>query len=252
MPWSAKIAFGCLFVVAVAAIAAAQTSAGNALTGEAKVQMIASYTGAAPLPKPDKILVYNFTVDPDSIAMDDSAAERLHRRRLARRGSDTDSSPEQVAQRVLAAFTDALVGELQKTSVPSAAAFDAYAAVPPQVLTVRGEFTAIDQGNKTKRVMVGFGRGASDVQAHVTVSLTTADQPLLLSEFNLQSESGKKPGAAATMGVGSVATGAAAGSAGDKKASVEADAARMAQAVAKQIQAAMTAQHWTPPPPDAK
>jgi len=40
--------------------------------------------------------------------------------------------------------------------------------------------------------------------AHVTVALTTEGQPLVPSEFNLKSESGKKPGAAATMGVGSL------------------------------------------------
>jgi len=74
--------------------------------------------------------------------------------------------------------------------------------------------------------------------------LTTDAEPVMLSEFKLKSKSGKKPGAAATMGLGSVAIGAAAGGVGDRKASVEADASLMAKAVAKQIEEEMVFQKW--------
>jgi len=67
-------------------------------------------------------------------------------------------------------------------------------------------------------------------------------------EFNLNSASGKKPGAAATMGAGSLAVGAAVGDVGDKKGTVEADASRMAKAVAKQIEAFMISQKWISDP----
>jgi hypothetical protein len=46
--------------------------------------------------------------------------------------------------------------------------------------------------------MIGLGRGASDVQAHVLISLITGTGPLFFGEFNVT-----------TMGVGSVAAGAA-------------------------------------------
>ncbi len=88
--------------------------------------------------------------------------------------------------------------------------------------------------------MIGFGRG--DVQARVTVSLTTGTQPIVLSVFHLKSASGKKPGVAATMGVGSAAGSVATGSVGDKRATVEADASRMAKALAKQIEELMAFQ----------
>jgi Domain of unknown function (DUF4410) len=121
-------------------------------------------------------------------------------------------------------------------------------AIPTYMMLVHGEFTAINEGNRSKRVMVGFGRGASAVQAHVTVSPTTEVQPIVLSEFNLKSESGKRPGAAATMGIGSAAIGVATGSVGDKRATLEADASRMAKAVAKQIETVMATQKWLWPP----
>jgi Domain of unknown function (DUF4410) len=104
--------------------------------------------------------------------------------------------------------------------------------------------TAVNEGNKTKRMMIRLGRGASDVQAHVVVSLVTQKGPVVLAEFNLNSQSGKKPGAAETMGVGGVATSAAFNGATDNKATVEGDTARMAKAVAKQIESAMASQGW--------
>ena len=92
--------------------------------------------------------------------------------------------------------------------------------------------------------MIGFGRGASDIKTHVTVSSFTRGKRTVVLEFELNSTSGKKPGAVATMGAGSVAVSAAVGDLGDKKGTVQADASRMAQVVAKQIEQFMTTQKW--------
>jgi hypothetical protein len=107
---------------------------------------------------------------------------------------------------------------------------------------------SLNEGNKSKGVMIGFGRGASDVQAHVTVLMITENGRIVLEEFNLDSKSGKKPCAAATMGVGSAAACLAAGSVGDEKETVEGDGSRIGKAVAKQIEDAMTAQQWIAAP----
>jgi hypothetical protein len=96
--------------------------------------------------------------------------------------------------------------------------------------------------------MIGFGRGASDIKTHVTVSSFTKGKKTVVLEFNLNSANGKKPGAVATMGAGSLAVGAAVGDVGDKKETVQADASRMAKAVAKQIEEFMITQKWISPP----
>lgn len=77
--------------------------------------------------------------------------------------------------------------------------------------------------------------------------LTTDQKPIVLEEFDLNSESGKKPGAAATMGIGTAAAGVATVSVGDKHATVEADASRMAKAIATQIEQVMASQKWIAP-----
>jgi hypothetical protein len=233
-------------VLAAPHITKAQNAAEKLLAGRAKVETIQNYNGPGPLPKPDEIVLYDFAVPSDVVTMDESMAARLRRRHLAMLGMDSDSSPEAVAQQIQKSFSKALIKELQKDSVPAERAGDADGTAQNSLI-VRGEFTAVNEGNKSKRVMIGFGRGASDVQAHVTVSLTTGTQLIMLSEFNLKSVSGKKPGAAATMGVGSPGAAVAGGSVGDRKATVQADASRMATAVAEQIETLMVAQKWVPP-----
>ena len=238
----------------------AQNAAKKLLVGDTKVEIIAKYQGEA-LSKPAKVLVYDFTVPSSVISVDESPATRLHRRRRVE-GADANS-PEAVAQEVRASFSKALLHELQQASVPAETAPGADSPVPPNTLLVKGEFTTINEGNKTKRVLIGFGKGASDVQAHVTVSLATEQQPVVLLEFNVRSQSGKKPGAAATIGAGaatmgtasagSAAAGVAAGGVMDRAATVEADASRMAKGVAKQIAELMTSQQWaSPQPPEPK
>jgi hypothetical protein len=250
------IVAGIAWIVAgMAAALHAQNAAKKLLVGDTKVDVIAKYQGD-PLPKPEKVLVDNFDVPPDVVSIDESPAARVHRRRAA---AEAASSPEAVARQVQAAFSKALVRELQQASMPAAAIAGADTPPPPRSLLVKGEFTAINQGNKTKRVLIGFGKGASDVQAHVTVSLATEREPVVLLEFNAKSQSGKKPGAAATVGAGaatlgtvsapSAAAGVGAGGVLDQAATVEADASRMAKTVAKQIAELMTSQPWAPAPP---
>lgn len=207
---TAILAVACSAAAIVYESANAQSGPQKLLVGDTQVEIVASYKGLELLPKPDKTLVYNFMVPPNVVTMDKSAAGRLQRRRLQRREPGPDLSSDDLAKEVQLAFAQTLLTELQKVTLPAETALDD-TATPPHSLIVHGEFTAISQGNKTKRMMIGFGRGASDVKAHVTVSLRTDTLPIVLSEFNLKSASGKKPGAVATMGVGSVAVGAAAG-----------------------------------------
>ncbi|WP_213805355.1 DUF4410 domain-containing protein [Granulicella sp. dw_53] len=219
------------------------SSQGNLITGEAKVKVIRSYTGAA-LPRPPNTIVYDFAIPESAISQDNSLAERLHEHHQSRQGNDSDTSPATIAAELNDIFSKTLVGELQKATQPVARAATADAPPPQHSLVVRGEFTGVSQGDRGKRILIGLGRGASNVEAHVTVTLLNESQQIVLSEFTLKSGSGKKPGAAETMGVGGIAVGAATGSVSDKKETIEADTRRMAQAVAKEISQIMASQQW--------
>jgi hypothetical protein len=222
--------------------------------GQPQVEVISGHKESRPLPKPEVILVYDFLVPDNVVTTDQSVAARIHARRTTLLDTLQGShEPKTPAQQVQSSFADTLIKELQKTSLPVRHMTNAlFEVVPPNALVVQGEFTQINEGNRSKRIMIGFGRGASDVEAHTTVSLTTEKQPIVLSEFNLQSPSGNKPGAVVGMGAGSAAAGAAAGagtsvavgSAGQESATVESDAERMAREVARQIEQRMASQNW--------
>ena len=235
-------------VLANGSYGSAQNGAQKVLVGDAKVTMLQSYNGAEKLSKPAQIVVDNFDVPSDVITIGRSpVAHVLGHDPIAHMKGDVgrDQSPAAVAASVQAEVSKTLVKELSKTSIPAvSSALSSGANSTANMLIVRGSFTAINQGNKAVRMMIGLGRGASDVQAHVVVTLMTPGGPVVLAEFNLNSASGKKPGAAETMGVGGVATSAAASGATDSKATVQGDTARMAKAVAKQIESAMVSQGW--------
>jgi Domain of unknown function (DUF4410) len=239
-----------LGLLAVAShLALAQNSSGNILTGDVKAQVITRYGGPGPLAKPDTIVVHDFAVPVGDIKTDNSIAARLHRSVMQRHGVDEDSSPQVLAQRLQAAFGKALAGELKKVNIPTVNVpaekiATAKGSLSGSHLVVDGDFVAINEGDETKRIMIGCGRGASSIKTHVKVSSVTQGRSTVVLEFNLSSESGKKPGAVATMGVGSLAVGAAAGGVSDRKSTVEADASRMAKLVAKQIQTFMVDQKW--------
>ncbi|WP_052200165.1 DUF4410 domain-containing protein [Terriglobus sp. TAA 43] len=237
-----------VFAMLFCGVAIAQNKAEKLLVGDTKVTVIAGYKGEAKLTVPAKIVVHDFDVPSEIITVDHSPASHiLSNSPIARMKGDAgqEEDPPAIARKVQAAFSKTLLNDLKKTSIPStASALGANPEEPAGTLIVRGNFTTIKQGNKTTRMMIGLGRGASDVQAHVVISLLTDNGPILLSEFKVDAASGKKPGAVETMGVGSVATSAAAGAATDGKSSVEGDTARIANAVAKEMNTIMTAQGW--------
>lgn len=246
MAW--RFTFVLCFVAFSSQVVTAQNSAGNSLKGDVKADVLQRYNGPETLRKPDKILIHDFAVPVEDIATDESIAARLYRRIMLRHGVDEDSSPEVLVQHVQAAFAKALASQLKQMNIQAvsmpAQMSAANGAQSESDLVVEGQFIAINEGDETRRIMIGFGRGASDIKTHVTVSTVVRGHPTVVLEFNLSSESGKKPGALSTMAVGSLAVGAAAGGVSDRKSTVEADASRMARLVAKQLEAFMAEQKW--------
>lgn len=237
-----------VFAMFSSSLTTAQNKAEKLLVGDTKITVIAGYKGEAKLAAPTKIVVHDFDVPSEIITVDHSPASHiLSNSPIAHMKGDAgeEENPAAIAKKVQTAFSKTLLNDLKKTSIPSAGShLGANPEEPAGTLIVRGDFITIKQGNKTTRMMIGLGRGASDVQAHVVISLLTDNGPILLSEFKVDAASGKKPGAVETMGVGSVATSAAAGAATDSKSSVEGDTARIANAVAKEMNTIMATQGW--------
>ena len=201
----------------------------------APTQVQQDYETTASLPKPDSIVVYYFAVSPDEVQLDRGLGPKL-----AAMVKDVPVSDQEreAGHKVAYTLANDLVEELANQGLSAQRTGD----VPPgltNLLEIRGQFVSIDQGNRTKRNVIGLGAGRSDVQTHVQVYMVTPRGHRLIEEFDTEAKSGYKPGMAETMGAGVVAghiATSAALSAGGAAASevlgadVEADARRTAKA----------------------
>jgi hypothetical protein len=124
-------------------------------------------------------------------------------------------------------------------------------------LLVQGQIVAIDQGNRTRRVLIGLGAGKSTVSADAQLYYAVGDAaPRFVSAFEGQADSGRAPGAAETMGAGAVAqragtsavlTGATHAGAETRRTTDTAEADKLADGLAKQIGQFAVAQGWIAP-----
>jgi Domain of unknown function (DUF4410) len=123
--------------------------------------------------------------------------------------------------------------------------------VPPvDAVAVGGQFVDVDQGNRVRRMAIGFHQGQSRVAAQVQLYRVTGSAAASqLLDFTAVAESPPLPGAAVTMGAGAAVqvAGAAAGAKelGD---TVQRDADHLADTVANDLQSFFAKQGWTAPP----
>ncbi|MGH7778736.1 MAG: DUF4410 domain-containing protein [Candidatus Binataceae bacterium] len=76
-------------------------------------------------------------------------------------------------------------------------------------MLIGGEFVNVDEGNRLRRLVIGFGAGASKLDTRVNVYRVVAGVQQPLMQFTTHADSGKMPGAALTMGAGAAAQGGA-------------------------------------------
>jgi hypothetical protein len=201
------------------------------------------------LPPPQIIVVRDLAPPPSGASLDQGLSARLER--LATGGSDAAQQHAAIAA-AQHRFTDALLRKLRKDGFAVLA--DDGAAPSRPALIVSGRFVTLDGGNRTRRLLVGFGAGASRATAEVDFRLAAPGaHPQLLRSVKVETSSGRKPGAAATLGVGAAAgrlaesaavTAGASALSETRSAGVDDDAERMAEKIAGEISALYAARGW--------
>jgi hypothetical protein len=172
----------------------------------ASVETTRVYQGTT-LAKPMAVLVRDFTVQPTDVTLDSGRIARLRR---VMSGSNDVQKQTVAAQSVIDALSNGLVEEIDKMGLTArrVAANDDVSATAATVL-IDGNIVSINEGNRAKRVVIGFGAGASDVETSVVLSYV-APQAITrqLARFQAKGSSGYAPGMLPTAGVGT-AVGAA-------------------------------------------
>lgn len=211
------------------------------------------YRGAAG-PRPERILVHDFAIRPQEVRLDSGVRGRL----LQAFSPETPSEQQyQAARQVSRAVTDALAEELARSGIP----VERVAALPApgaaRILVIEGQVLGVDEGNRTRRTLIGFGRGMSSVEVGTQLYLMQPGAPArLLGTFEGRADSGYAPGAAGTLGAGAVAgrlaTSAAVGGAAQvlegSRAEDTAEARRIGRSLGERVRAYLVQQGWAGAP----
>jgi Domain of unknown function (DUF4410) len=231
--WLATGAWAAAMTMSVCA-----SSAQGPLRVKVNITPVASYTGASSLPRPAKILIYDFTINSDDVQVDKIQAMRP---RNLITGSKT---PDAVAESAGKKYYQELIKALEKTGIPVEHVADG-AVATNNTLVIKGSFTSLREGNKTERDTVGMGAGSAAVESKVDVHLKTASDTLLLSQFQTDTRAAKGTGSLLPAAAGMNPAGAVAKSTiTDRKKTLNAYATSTADATAKEILKSMAAQGW--------
>jgi hypothetical protein len=204
------------------------------------------YYEGPPLPRPERILIYDFTADPADVPANSQFAGQL--------AVAPPMTPEQeeLSRKVGAEVAKELVADLQGMDLPAVLAAG---QPPPQVndIVIRGYFVSVDAGSATERVLLGFGAGDAEVHVAVEGYQMTADGLRPLGRGQIRSGGGHMPGmvlpvavVAATANPIGLVVGGAIKATGELtgEATIEGAAKRTASEVAVQLRDAAVRQGW--------
>lgn len=203
------------------------------------------YEGA-PLARPDRIIVHDFTADPADIPANSALATRLEHA--------PPPKPEQaaLARKVGAEIAKDLVADLQGMGLPAVAAAG---QPPPQVndIVLRGYFVSVNAGSATERILIGFGEGDAEIQTVVEGYQMTPQGLRQLGRGDVTSGGSDMPGmvlplavVAATANPIGLIVGGAIKATGEVTGedTIEGAARRAATEISEQLRQAAQRQHW--------
>ena len=194
------------------------------------VQGKRSFVSGTPMPRPQRILVYDFRAD------------------LPKVKNDQRREQQETYHEAREALAEQLVLRLRKMGMMARRIARDLKPNPDEVI-VDGRFVNIDKGNRFTRNVIGFGVGSTEMVAQVQIlrSRVKDREKQLLFDFRAVSKGSKKPGVALPIGMGAKAVAVVSGTVGivgEVKGPVAQDAIRMADVIADDLGAFFFEQGW--------
>ena len=199
------------------------------------------------LARPGRIIVHDFAATPADIPAWSAAASRYAQ-------PSAPQTPEAVetGRRLGSQVAEELVTQIREMGLPAVRAVGQPA---PQVndIVIIGYFASIEAGSAAKRVMIGFGSGAAEMETRVEGYLMTNRGLRKLGSGTVESGGGKTPGVAVPIAVtvatanpiGLIVSGAAkVGGEMTGKSTIEGTAKRTAKKIADELRVAFQKQGW--------
>jgi hypothetical protein len=157
--------------------------------------------------RPTQIVIYPFAVDSAEVTLNQSIVQRAYR---SMSNQDTSLQQAKIAHETAHNICDEVAANLRKNGFQALCQERGTPLTGSNVVVVDGEFTNINEGNRLRRLVIGFGAGASVLDSSVEVFQKTTDGTRQIMDFTTHADSGKMPGAAVTGGAGAAAGGSAA------------------------------------------
>lgn len=210
---------------------------------------ITRQTDAVGLPRPSAVYVYDFAVTPADVQLDRGGPLQRLAGVLTGDTPDPDEQAVALGRTVADALAADLVEKIRAMGLP-AERITRPDTPPEGAVAVSGQFVSVDEGNRLRRLAIGFRQGQSSVTTQVQLYRVTGRRAATeLLDFTAVGTSPPAPGAAVTMGAGAaVQVGAAASGVKELTSSVQADTARLAGEIARTLQTFFARQGWTDPP----
>jgi hypothetical protein len=208
-----------------------------------------AYTG---MPRPSQVLVYKFAVSPDDIKQNSSIFAKMGR---SMEGGNQTAEEIQIGNEVADALATELVTKIKGMGL-NAVYVPASMTPTADSIVVSGRFLDIDEGNRLRRNMIGFGAGKSSVDAAVSVLAPGSTGYVEIIAFDAHADSGNMPGAAVTGGAGAaagagtaavLATNAAISGAKSYKSSSAQQAKKIGEKIADELGKYFSQQGWIDP-----
>ena len=107
-------------------------------------------------------------------------------------------NPIETARRLVSLLADSLTQDLQNYALP------AIRLLPDQPLpgtgwVITGQFLEVDEGNRLRRAIIGFGYGATEMQIEVNITNMSTNPGTPFLTLGTKTGSGDMPGAAVTI-----------------------------------------------------
>jgi hypothetical protein len=157
--------------------------------------------------RPSQIVIYPFAANPAEVTLNQSIIQKAYR---GATGENQNADQLQIAHDTAQAICQQVVSDLTSQGYNAICAQRGTFVAGGNILIVDGALTNISEGNRLRRLVIGFGTGASTLDSNVSMYQRIGGNLNQVLAFSTHADSGKMPGAAVMAPVGVAAGGGAA------------------------------------------
>ena len=157
--------------------------------------------------QPTQIVVYPFATNPSEVTLNQSIVQRAYRDAT---GDNEGVAQQQIAHDTAQAICQQIVSDLTSESYNAVCVARGTYVAGDNILLVDVALTNINEGNRLRRLVIGFGTGSSTLDSNVSMYQRIGGNLNQVLAFSTHADNGKMPGAAVMAPVGVAAGGGAA------------------------------------------